>query len=157
MDSLPALLEVYPDARFVMMHRDITQVIPSVVSLLDATSEFLRAGPLAPDFATNQAAYWERALRRTLAYRDAGNDDRFFDIGFTEMRPDPIPAIERLYAWLDVELTDEVATRMRDWWAANPADKYGTHDYRPEQYGIDLDALAAQFAFYNDRFAPRAT
>ena len=152
MDSIDALLEVYPDARFLMTHREISQVIPSVVSLLDATSEFLRTGPLAPDFAANQAAYWERSLRKTMAYRDAGNEDRFYDIGFAEMRPDPIPAIGRLYDWLGEELTDDVAARMRTWWEMNPADKQGVHDYNPEQYGIDLDELRAQFAFYNDRF-----
>ena len=152
MDSIDALLEVYPDARFVMTHRDIAQVIPSVVSLLDATSEYLRSGPLAPDFAANQAAYWERSLRKTLAYRDAGNEDRFHDIGFAEMRPDPLPAMERLYGWLGEELTDDVAARMRTWWETNPADKQGIHDYDPELYGIDLDDLRAQFAFYNDRF-----
>ena len=135
-----------------MTHRDIAQVIPSVVSLLDATSEYLRSGPLAPDFAANQAAYWERSLRKTLAYRDAGNEDRFHDIGFAEMRPDPIPAIERLYEWLGEELTDDVATRMQTWWETNPADQQGIHDYNPEQYGIDIDDLRAQFAFYNDRF-----
>ncbi len=152
MDSIDALLEVYPDARFVMTHRDIAQVIPSVVSLLDATSEYLRTGPLAPDFAANQAAYWERGLRKTLAWRDAGNEDRFFDLGFADMRPDPIPAIDRLYGWLGLELTDDVADRMRSWWESNPADKQGVHEYHPEQYGIDLAQLRAQFAFYNDRF-----
>ena len=112
----------------------------------------MRTGPLADDFAANQAAYWERALRKTMDHRDAGHDDRFFDIGFAEMRPDPLPAIERLYEWLGVELTDEVVDRMRAWWAANPADKRGVHEYQPEQYGIDLDELRKQFAFYNDRF-----
>ena len=152
MASIDALLEVYPEARFVMTHRDIAQVIPSVVSLLDATSELLRSGPLAPDFAINQAIFWERGLRKTLAYRNAGNEDRFHDIGFAEMRPDPMPAVERLYRWLGVELTPDVVTRMTNWWATNPADKQGVHDYTPEQYGIDLDALRNQFAFYNDRF-----
>jgi len=152
MASIDALLTVYPEAKFVMTHRDIAQVIPSVVSLFDAMSEYLRTGPLAPDFAANQSGYWERALRKTLAYRDAGNEERFFDIGFAEMRPDPIPAIERLYAWLGEQLTDEVTARMRTWWETNPADKQGVHDYNPEQYGIDLDALRAQFAFYNRRF-----
>ena len=156
MATIDALLEVYPDARFVMTHRDIAQVIPSVVSLLDATSQFMRTGPLASDFAANQAAYWERALRKTLTFRDAGNGDRFFDIGFAEMRPDPIPAIDRLYRWLGVELTDDVVARMRTWWATNPADKQGVHDYPPEQYGIDLDELRDQFAFYNERFAASA-
>jgi hypothetical protein len=153
MGSIAALLEVYPEARFVMTHRDIAQVIPSVVSLLDATSEYLRTGPLAADFAANQAAWWERSLRTTLSYRDAGNEDRFHDIGFAEMRPDPLPAIERLYRWLGEELTDDVADRMQSWWATNPADKQGIHDYNPEQYGIDIDDLRARFAFYNDRFA----
>jgi hypothetical protein len=152
MDSIDALLRVYPDAQFVMTHRDIAHVLPSVVSLFDATSEYLRIGPLAPDFAANQAAYWERALRKTLAYRDGGNEERFYDIGFDEMRPDPIPAVARLYEWLGVELTDDVEARMRTWWDANPADKQGVHDYNPEQYAIDLDQLRAQFAFYNDRF-----
>lgn len=130
-------------------------MIPSVVSLLDATSEFLRTGPLAPDFADNQVAYWERALRKTLAYRDAGNGDRFHDIGFAEMRPDPMPAIGGLYDWLGETLTDEVAARMRAWWETNPADKQGVHDYNPEQYAIDLDDLRTRFAFYNQRFTPR--
>jgi hypothetical protein len=152
MASIDALVEVYPDARFVMTHRDIAQVIPSVVSLLDATSEHLRAGALAPDFADHQAGFWEGAVRKALAYRDDGNDDRFFDIGFDEMRPDPLLAVGRLYEWLGVELTDEVAERMSTWWARNPADKKGVHVYRPEDYGIDLDALRARFAFYNDRF-----
>jgi len=156
MASISALVEVYPEARFVMTHRDIAQAIPSVVSLLDATSEHLRTGGLAPDFAAHQAAYWESALRGTLEYRDDGNEERFFDLGFSELRPDPIPAMDRLYRWLDVELTDEVAERMAEWWSANPADKQGVHDYSPEQYGIDLTVLRRQFAFYNDRFAEEA-
>lgn len=153
MYSLDALLGVYPDARFVMTHRDVVNVIPSLVSLMDATSEHMRTGPLAPDYPTRLTANWEGALRATLAHRDAGNDDRFFDIGFAEMRPEPMPAMARLYEWLGVELTDDVAARMRGWWDANPADKRGSHDYTPEQYGIDLDDLRVQFSFYNDRFA----
>jgi hypothetical protein len=156
MQSIDALVQVYPDARFVMTHRDIAQVIPSVVSLLDSTSEMLREAPLPEGFAARQADYWERGLRTTIAFRDDGEEERFFDLGFAELRPDPMPAVERLYEWLGMELTDDVAERMRTWWASNPADKHGIHAYKPEQYGIDLDQLRSQFAFYNDRFAVHA-
>ena len=152
MHTLDALLTVYPEATFVMTHRDIANVIPSVVSLLDATSEVLREGDLAPDFAARQAGFWERALRKTLDYRDDGHEDRFFDIAFTDMRTDPVAQMERLYAWSGDELTDEVTERMTTWWSTNPRDKQGVHEYHPEEYGIDLDELRAQFAFYNDRF-----
>ncbi len=153
MDTIDALLEVYPDASFVMTHRDIGQVMPSLVSLFDAMSEMLRSGPLAPDFAANQAAFWERALRKTLAYRDAGHEDRFFDMQFADVRKDPVGEVRKLYDWLGVELTDEVADRMSAWWSSNPRDKQGAHEYHAEDYGIDLDELHRQFAFYNDRFA----
>jgi Sulfotransferase family len=152
MQAINSLVEVYPDAQFVMTHRDIAQVIPSLVSLLDACSEMLRERPLPANFASRQAAYWERGLRTTLAYRDSGEEHRFYDLGFAELRPDPMPAMARFYDWLDIELTEEVASRMRAWWEANPADKHGVHTYRPEDYGIDLDQVREQFAFYNDRF-----
>ena len=156
MQSIDALLEVYPEATFVMTHRDVAQVIPSVVSLMDATSEMLREGPIAPDFAAKEGAFWERGMRKLLDYRDAGNEDRFFDVDFEEMRADPIGEMRKLYAWLDIELTDEVSGRMATWWANNAgaarAEKQGVHTYSPEQYGIDLDALRSHFAFYNDRF-----
>jgi hypothetical protein len=158
MGSIADLVEVYPDARFVMTHRDITQVIPSLVSLFDATSEMLRTGPLAPDFAANQAAIWEHALRTTLAYRDDGHEDRFFDIDFADLQVDPLAEVGRLYDWLGVELSEDVTAAMLDWWAANPPDKQGAHEYRPEDHGIDVDALTRQFAFYNERFArPRGS
>ena len=157
MHSLDALLEVYPESRFVMTHRDIAQVIPSVVSLLDATSEMLRSGPLAADFADREAGFWEQALRKALTYRDGGNQDRFFDISFSAMRTDPLAQMRGLYDWMGDELTPEVEERMDAWWRTNPRDKQGVHEYHPEQYGIDLDELRQQFGFYNDRFVGPAT
>ena len=62
--------------------------------------------------------------------------------------------MRRLYDWLGEQLTDDVAARMSAWWTTNPADKQGVHDYDPERYGIDLDALRRQFAFYAERFVP---
>ena len=154
MHSIPALLEVYPGSKFVMTHRDVTQVIPSVVNLLDVMSEPLRSEPLARDFADNEAGYWERAMRKTIAYRDAGHDDEFFDIQFADMQADPLGEMARLYAWLGDDLTDDVASRMRNWWEESQRDRQPGHAYDPEDSGIDLDALRTRFAFYRDRFVP---
>jgi hypothetical protein len=152
MHSIPALLEVYPGSKFVMTHRDVTQVIPSVVNLLDVMSEPLRSEPLAPDFADNEAAFWERAMRKTMAYRDAGHDDQFFDIQFADLQADPLGEMARLYSWLDDNLTDDVTARMRNWWDESQRDRQSGHDYDPEDYGIDLDVLRSRFAFYRERF-----
>jgi hypothetical protein len=68
------------------------------------------------------------------------------------MRTDPVVEMKKLYDWMGDELTPEVEERMATWWRTNPRDKQGVHEYHPEQYGIDLDELRQQFAFYNDRF-----
>ena len=135
-----------------MTHRDVTQVVPSVVNLLDVMSEALRSEPLAPDYADNQAGFWERAMRKTIAYRAHGHDHEFFDIQFADMQSDPLGEMQRLYAWLGDDLSDETADGMRAWWQESQRDRQAGHRYDPEDYGIDLDALRRRFAFYSDRF-----
>ena len=33
-----------------------------------------------------------------------------------------------------------------------PRDAHGVHEYHPEEYGIDLNAVRERFRFYTDRF-----
>jgi hypothetical protein len=153
MHAIRELDAVYPGARFVMTHRDVAEVIPSLVALMSALSGPLTDRPDPRWLARHVTDVWDEALHRLLAFRDAGNDHRFFDVGFAEMRDDPMPAIRRLYAWLGEELRDEAARRMRAWWAANARERHGTRPVRAEDFGIDAGALRERFAFYNDRFA----
>jgi len=89
---------------------------------------------------------------RTIAFRDAGAEDRFFDIGFTDMQKDPIAAVRRLYTWLGEDLGAEAETRMAQWWDANSRERHGAHTYRPEDYGLDLEEIRRRFDFYTARF-----
>jgi len=149
---LDALATVFPDARFVMTHRDIAEVIPSVAAVMSALSAPLTEHPDPAFLGRYNTAVWDIALRRLLAFRDAGNDHRFFDISFTEMRRDPMATIRRLYDWLGEDLNDEGARRMTQWWSENSQDRHGAQHHRAEDYGIDAAELRERFAFYNERF-----
>jgi hypothetical protein len=157
MHAIRELDAVYPGARFVMTHRDVAEVIPSLVALMSALSGPLTGRPDPHALARHVTAVWDTALRRLVAFRDAGNDHRFFDIGFSEMRDDPLPAIRRLYAWLGAELSEEASRRMAAWWADNARERHGARPVRAEDLGIDAGALRERFSFYNERFvAPGA-
>jgi hypothetical protein len=41
---------------------------------------------------------------------------------------------------------------MAAWWAESSKERTGPHTYSAETFGLDLAAIADQFAFYNDRF-----
>jgi hypothetical protein len=155
-----ALVEVFPDARFWMTHRDIAAVIPSVADLYyeltkafsdDVDKAFL--GRLNVDI-------WELGLHRLIAFRDGaggpardrGENHRFFDIHFAPFQRDPFPAIAQLYRFIGEELTDEAKTRMQAWRQNTPRDKHGAHSYDAADFGIDPSLLHERFRFYSDRF-----
>lgn len=150
--SLDALDAVYPDATFVMTHRDIADVIPSVASLMHTLIRVFTDRP-DPDYLGGHVCEtWELALRRGLAFRDAGHDHRFVDIGFTALQADPIAAIRSLYSHRAEPLSPAAERRMLTWWEQHPRDQYGVHRYSPADYGIDVDGVRERFRFYRDRF-----
>jgi sulfotransferase family protein len=151
MVSIDALDRVYPDARFVMTHRDVGKVLPSVCALYAALGGVLAEDLDLPAVGAHNTMVWRTALERLLSFRDAGRDDRFFDLWFEDVQRDPIGQVESLYARLGDELTDEARTRMAAWWNDNATHR-STAGHHAEEFGLEKPALDAAFAFYNNRF-----
>jgi hypothetical protein len=152
MASIDALDAVYPDARFVMTHRDIGSVLPSLCALKEALS-----GPVVEHLdlralGEHEVDLWSRSLLRLIEFRDAGREDRFFDVSFPDMQTDPIAAMEKLYGEMGEELDVETRDRMSDWWLESSKDRARGKRPNPTAYGLDVPSLRAEFAFYHDRF-----
>lgn len=149
---LPAIDAVYPDARFVMTHRDIAKVIPSSISLVLSLSQaFTKKRDLA-SMARHMVDFWEAALKRLVDFRDAGNELRFHDIQFADFQSQPIEEIRALYDWLGEPFSDRAEERMRAWWAAQAEERQSTGKVDFAELGISADELERRFAFYSDRF-----
>jgi Sulfotransferase family len=149
---IDALVEVFPDARFWMTHRDVASVIPSVADLYyELTKAFSDAvdkmylGRITADFC-------ELGMRRMMAFRDAGNAHRFVDIYFAPFQKDPFPYIAQIYDFLGEEFTPQARARMEAWRRETPRDKHGGHGYDPADFGLDSAQLRDRFAFYAERF-----
>jgi Sulfotransferase family len=152
MHSIDALDEVYPDARFVMTHRDVGKVLPSVCALYDTLSNILTERPDPAAIGRQNLETWRTSLERLIDFRDRGNEDRFHDLSFAAVQHDPMAEVEQLYAALGDELGHDARQRMADWWAESSKERSGPHHHRAEDYGLDSAAIREQFAFYSDRF-----
>ena len=146
------LNEVFPDARFWMTHRDIGAVVPSAADLyFELHKAFTERVDKAWVGAVN-IEFCELGMRRVIAFRDAGNDHRFFDIQFDDFQRDPFLSIEKLYQFLGEELSETARARMAAWRDDTPRDKHGLRSLDPADYGLDREDLRARFSFYRERF-----
>lgn len=145
---LDSLNTAFPDAKFVMTHRDPADVILSVAELYaDITGRFTDDIDL-PYIGRLNVEHWTEGMRRTVAFRAGGADDRFYDIDFRAMQADPLGEVRGLYAWLGEPVSEEFETRMQSWWTTAAAEREPGHRADPVTYDIDLDRVRPAFADY---------
>jgi hypothetical protein len=149
---ITALDTVFPDARYCMTHRDVANVVPSAADLYNELSKGSTDVPDKHWMGQVNLESAELGMRRMIAFREAGNEHRFFDIHFAPFQRDPFPVLEHLYAFLGEELTPAARVGMTAWRNATPPDKHGAHEYEPADFGLDLAAIREQFRFYSERF-----
>lgn len=152
MHSIVALDAVYPDARFVMTHRDIASVLPSLCALKEALGGPLLEHLDPEDLGRFETGLWSEALRRLIEFRDAGHEHRFVDVSFTEVQRDPLAAMEQLYAALGDELDDPTRESMTRWWTTSANERAPGRRPDPARFGMDTATLHDRFDFYHRRF-----
>lgn len=145
---LDALDTVFPDAHYVMTHRDPTDVILSVADLYaDIIGSF--ADEIDREYIGRlNVEHWSHGMARTLSFRAGGADDRFYDIDFLAMQQDPIGEVSGLYGWLGLDVGEEFEARMRSWWTQAADEREPPSHADPQAFGIDVDRVRPLFADY---------
>lgn len=148
---LDALLAVFPDARFVMTHRDPAAVLGSVCSLLQVVQEMTGKPAEASVLGSAELEAWREAMRRLLAARARLGEARFADVHFHELVADPVGTLARVYARIGLPWTAPAEAALRAHAAANPRGRHGEHRYRLEDFGLERARVHESFRFYTDR------
>jgi hypothetical protein len=145
---LDRLMETYPDARVVMVHRDPATALPANAGLVTV----LRRGSGQDDpkaVGAEEVAIWGQAVRRALAYRESGAcAGQFFDCQHDDFVREPIETVEAIYEYFDMTLTDEARARMTAFMAARRQAVRGKRLYAPDQFGLDAKTLRREFGEY---------
>lgn len=145
---LDALDAVFPDARFVMTHRDPTDVLLSVADLYADIIGSFSSRIDRRYIGRLNVEHWSLGMERALRFRAGKPANRFYDIDFRAMQADPIGQVVGLYAWLGVPVSDEFAARMHSWWQHAAAEREPSSHADPVEFGIDLDEVRNRFAPY---------
>jgi hypothetical protein len=150
--ALDALVARYPDARFLMTHRDPVTVMASVCSLARSLSgTFTEA-----DHLDSITRTWTRTaltlVERVMTWRDEHGDERFVDIAYDELVRDPVAVVAAAYEHHGEQLSAQAEANMRRYVAEHPKGEHGRHEYRLEALGLDPGELGELFEPYRRRF-----
>ena len=145
---LDAVDAAFPDARYVMTHRDPTDVILSVADLYaDIIGSFTDQMD-RPYIGRLNVEHWSLGMDRALEFRANRAEKRFYDIDFRAIKADPIGEVTGLYGWLAEPVTDEFEQRMQGWWTQAATEREPSSRADPVEFGIDFDVVRPRFARY---------
>lgn len=146
------VFKVFPDARVVQTHRDPLQTLPSLASMIHACW-VLASDEVDPHEVGRQwARLFANGMSHTMRVREQLGDERFLDLWFEDTVRRPLEEIEKVYAFIGMDLTPEAKTAMERWQEYNRRDARPPHEYTLEQFGYSEEGLCEQFADYRERY-----
>lgn len=152
--AMKEILEVYPDARFVMTHRDPAQVVASIAKMTwNLRSMCSATTPDRREVGADMLHFIQRHIDRIMEFDSGPQSNRVVHVDYYALVGDPVGQMRRIHTGLGIDTPDDVAKTVGDWHAANPKNARGRNDYSLGEYGLGVDAVREQFATYTARFA----
>ena len=148
-----AILEVFPNARFVFIHRDPAETLSSICSLhAYARSVFSSDVDAHAIGAELSDSYMTRLLEPAVATVDRLPAGRVAHVRSPDLSRDPVGTIAEAYRVLGMELGNEARVAMHEYMRTKREKVSPRHIHTTEGFGLDPAAIHERFASYCARF-----
>lgn len=146
--ALDALVEAYPNAKFIWSQRDPAKVMASVCSLIQYVRSWSSDRDDAEELGSEQLAVWAEGVRRAMEFRHRVGDEHFADVAFSDLQSDPVNTLKKAYATLGLDYTDATHRSVQGWAQEHKPGSRGSHAYELADYGLTADRVRAEFSEY---------
>ena len=150
--ATPEILDIYPDARFIITHRDPAISLASVLNLITTFTGWSSDHDWSSYINSHWRQMWRDVIDRLAATRQ-NFADRFVDVLYADLMADPLGCVRGIYEQLGWEFTSATEAAMAAWLADNPQGKHGRHSYSLEGFGYSYGEIDEQFGDYISQFA----
>lgn len=157
LSHLDDLVKVFPDARILMTHRNLTDAIPSVCHLFGVFRQIKNDRSDPEEIGTATLDWILNLMKRGMAARRRVNSERFFDISFSRLVSDPMGVVREIYRFIGKDLSEEAEFRMKAWLGKNhPYPQRGSWKPYSHRYGLSQERIRpylTELSGYVDRFS----
>jgi hypothetical protein len=152
LEQFPALRDTFPDATFVVTHRDPVSVTTSMITMLAYSSRLSRDHVDVEGIGRYWADRLELMLRRCAEDRDTLPAGQTIDVHFDAFMADDLAMVARVYELAAQPLNDAARSAMTRFMADHPRGKFGAIEYDLTEFGLDAAVLRRRMDFYTKRF-----
>ena len=145
------ILNVYPDAKFIFIHRNPIEVIGSISSLtFNLRSAFSKKVDNV-ELGKESLSFWGNASKEFLKQRRQLPESNMVDITFLDFTSDPIGSIEAIFRKFNLDLNQETREKMLSF-AEQKSQLSLKHNYSLDEFGLKEDMVNQVFSAYKNEF-----
>jgi hypothetical protein len=152
--SLEALLETYPDARIVFLHRDPLKVLGSVASLTKMLLGAFSSSIDSRQVGADEVRILSDKVIKIMEFQDHHPSlaDRLIDVHYMDLVRDPMSTVRYIYNRFGLSISVNAEEKMSTFLKAERNKKRRKHVYRLADFGLDPGQESPRFAAYCERF-----
>jgi Sulfotransferase family len=151
--AIEALAAQYPDARFIVTHRDPATCVASTANMARAFGNTFAQPRPGADYGPLWAELLIAMGDALLGFRSRHGDDRFIDVPYRSLTSEPVETVQRIYHALGEPMSEEAGSAMRAHVGTAVQHRFGKHEYGWDDLGLARGALDERFSAYRERFA----
>jgi len=152
LEQFRALVRTFPDATFVVTHRDPVSVTASMCTMITYSARLSLAEVDPPAIAGYWARRIEDLLRACTDDREILPADHSIDVRFSDLLADQEAVVREIYDLAGQELSDASLAAMHQFAEAHPRGRHGTVAYAMTPLGLDSTERRRSLAGYSERF-----
>jgi hypothetical protein len=152
--ALDALLQVYPDARLVLLHRDPLHVLASVAKLTEILREPFARKVDRQQIGRQVSKRWSLGSRLLIetSMRLRESTRRIVNLRYSSLVRDPLATLKAVYCHFNLVLRPQAQARINHFLANRPNGGHGQNTYRIEDYGLDRENEIRRYRDYKLHF-----
>jgi Sulfotransferase family len=151
--ALDTLVAQYPDARFIVTHRDPATCVASTANMARAFGNTFAHERHGTQYGPPWAELLIAMGDSILDFLRRNGDERFVDVAYRELTAQPVETVQRLYDQLGEPLSAQALAAMREHVGVAVQHRFGKHEYGWDDLGLIRDDLDERFGGYRERFA----
>jgi len=152
MIQLQSLLETYPDARVIHLHREPHAAVASLCNLCALIQPNVVRKLSKQKLGEQVTDYLTLWARRTVSIRDSLSEARICDVAYSKLVTNPIETLERIYEHFGMAMTPEFYNRLLRWRDSQRLSPHRGSTYHFDQFALSESVIDRAFDTYRDRF-----